>query len=192
MSSIGYSNSIGGSRVAFQHLARNPANAGGAIRGYMPPTTQLTDKRYPEYEHIRFTLKNGWNTSYPSQLRRNQLNKSIVTPFRAVNNAGDLMSRKNYSCGGSCQTFQSRPNMKGLKGHFGAVQNGCIPSDFYNSLQMLRDIPASACNGKFVYDSSDYVTYLKQRAVVQNYNDLTYGGDDSHSGQSALKAIRRH
>jgi hypothetical protein len=33
---------------------------------------------------------------------------------------------------------------------------------------------------------------LKQRAVVKNYNDLSYGGDDNKSSQSATRAIRRY
>lgn len=190
--SIGYTSPINGSNVAFSIYARNPASPGGAIRGWMPQTTQLTDKRYPEYEHIRYTLKNAWNTQYRSQLQRNNLKQSITTPFRAVNNAGDLLSRENYSCGGTCQTPQSRPGLYGLKTHFGGVSTSCTPSAAYNSLQLIKDIPAAACNVKFVYDSSDYVTYLKQKAVVKNYNDLTYGGDDSNSSQSAIRAIRRY
>lgn len=190
--SIGYTSAINGSNVAFQQFVVNPKNSGGAITGYMPQTTQLTDKRYPEYEHIRFTLKNAWNTTYPSQLRRDNLKKPITTPFRAVNNAGDLLSRENYSCGGTCQSFQSRPGLKGLRNHFGAVQSSCTPSAIYSNLQLLNNIPAAACNVKFVYDSSDYVTYLKQKAVNKNYNDLTYGGDQSNASQSAIKAIRRY
>jgi hypothetical protein len=190
--SIGYSSAINGSNVAFQQFVVNPLNSGGAITGYMPQTTLLTDKRYTEYEQIRFTLKNAWNTTYPSQLRRDNLKRPITTPFRAVNNAGDLLSRLNYSCGGSCQSFQSRPGLKGLKNHFGAVQSSCTPSAAYNSLQLLKNIPASACNVKFVYDSSDYITFLKQQAVNKNYNDLSYGGDQSHSTQSAIRAIRRY
>ena len=191
MTSIGYSSPINGSNVAFQSLVVKPTNSGGAINGYMPQQTQNVDKRYPEFEQIRFTLKNAWNTTYPSQLRRNNLKQGIITPFRAVNNAGDLMSRQNYSCGGTCQSFQSRPNMRGLKQRFGSISDACVPSVAYNSLQLLTNIPASACNGKYVYDSSDYVTYLKQRAVNKNYNDLTYGGDQSNSTQSVLRAIRR-
>lgn len=190
--SVGYTSPINGSNVAFQAFVVRPTNSGGAINGYMPQQTQTVDKRYPEFEHIRFTLKNGWNTTYPSQLRRDNLTKPITTPFRAVNNAGDLLSRLNYSCGGSCQTFQSRPGLKGLRNHFGAVQDTCIPSATYSSLQLLNNIPASACNVKYVYDSSDYVTYLKQKAVNKNYNDLSYGGDQSNSTQSAIRAIRRY
>ena len=190
--SIGSSNPIGGSNVAFSIFARSIKSPGGAIQGWMPQTTQNVDKTYPEFEQIRWTLKEAWNTTYPSQLRRNNLKKSITTPFRAVNNAGDLLSRDNYSCGGTCQTPQSRPGLHGLRTHFGSVQSSCIPSASYNSLQLIRDIPAAACNVKYVYDSSDYTTYLKQRAVVKNYNDLSYGGDDNKSSQSATRAIRRY
>ena len=189
--SIGYSNPISGSG-GFSIFVRSPTNPGGAIQGWMPQQTQNVDKRYPDFEQIRFTLKQAWNTTYPSQLRRNNLKKSITTPFRAVNNAGDLLSRENYSCGGTCQTPQSRPGLRGLSQRFGSVQNSCMPSAVYNSLQMINNIPAAACNVKYVYDSSDYTTYLKQKAFVKNYNDLTYGGDDSNSSQSALRAIRRY
>jgi hypothetical protein len=190
--SVGYTSPINGSNVAFQALVVRPKNSGGAINGYMPQQTQNVDKRYPEFEQIRFTLKNAWNTTYPSQLRRDNLKQPITTPFRAVNNAGDLLARLNYSCGGSCQSFQSRPGLKGLRQHFGSVQDTCVPSATYNSLQLLKNIPAASCNVKYVYDSSDYVTYLKQKAVNKNYNDLTYGGDQSNASQSAIRAIRRY
>lgn len=192
MTSIGYSSPINGSNVAFTIFAKNPKSPGGAIRGYMPQDTQNVDKRYQEFEQIRFTLKNAWNTTYPSQLRRNNLKRTITTPFRAVNNAGDLLSRENFSCGGSCQSFQSRPGLRGLNIRFGATSISCTPSAAYNSLQLNTNIPSATCNVKYVYDSSDYTTYLKQRAVNKNYNDLSYGGDDYKSSQVASKAIRRY
>ena len=190
--SIGSSNPIGGSNVAFSIFARSIKSPGGAIQGWMPQQTQNVDKTYPEFEQIRWTLKEAWNTKYRGQLRRNGLKQSITTPFRAVNNAGDLLSRDNYSCGGTCQTPQSRPGLHGLRTHFGSVQASCIPSATYSSLQLINNIPAAACNVKYVYDSSDYTTYLKQRAVNKNYNDYSYGGDDSNSSQSAIRAIRRY
>ena len=121
--SIGYTSAINGSNVAFQSFVAKPANPGGAINGYMPQNTQNVDKRFPEFEHIRFILKNAWNTNYRRQLRVNKLKQSITTPFRAVNNAGDLLSRENYSCGGNCQTFQSRPGLKCLRSKFGSISN---------------------------------------------------------------------
>ena len=190
--SIGYTSPINGSNVAFSIYAKRPGNAGGAIQGWMPQTTQNVDKTYPNYEQIRYTLKNAWNTTYPSQLRRNNLKRTITTPFRAVNNAGDLLSRENFSCGGSCQTPQSRPGLHGLKTHFGSVSVSCTPSAAYNSLQLIKNIPAAACNVKYVYDSSDYITYLKQKAINKNYNDYSFGGDQSNGSQSAQRAIRRY
>jgi hypothetical protein len=191
MTSIGYSSAINGSNVAFRSFAIDTKSPGGAINGWMPQTTELTDKRYNEYEDIRFTLKNAWNTTYPSQLRRNGLKRSITTPFRAINNAGDLLARENYACGGSCQSFQSRPGLRGLKVRFGATSISCTPSAVYNSLQTLQNIPSATCNVKYVYDSSDYTKYLKQKAVNKNYNDLSYGGDQSNASQSCLRSIRR-
>jgi hypothetical protein len=182
MSSIGYSSPINGSNVASQFLVANKKNSGGAIRGYMPPTTQNVEKRYHEYEHIRFILKNSWNTSYPGQLRRDNVSKPIVTPFRAVNNAGDLLSRKDYSCGGASQTPQSRPGLYGLKTSMGHNQNDCDGTG----------IPPATCNVKYVYDSSDYSRYLKQMAIQKNFNVLNNGGDQSSASQSAWRAIRRY
>ena len=192
MTSIGYSSPINGSNVAFTFLARDPKNSGRAINGYMPQSVINVDKRYPEFEQIRYTLRNAWNTTYPSQLRRNKIKSSITTPFRAVNNAGDLLSRENFSCGGTCQSFQSRPGLRGLRVRFGATSISCTPSAAYNTLQLNVDVPSATCNVKYVYDSSDYTTYLKQRAVNKNYNDLSYGGDLNNSSQVASKAIKRY
>ena len=102
------------------------------------------------------------------------------------------MSRDNYSCGGSCQTFQSRPGLRGLNIRFGATSISCTPSAAYNSLQLNTSVPSATCNVKYVYDSSDYIRYLKQQAVNKNFNDFSYGGDQYKSSQSAQRAIRRY
>ena len=193
MPSIGYTSPINGSNVAFTIFAKNPASPGGAIQGYMPQTTQNVDKRYPEYEQIRYTLKNAWNTTYPSQLRAANLPKrTITTPFRAVNNAGDLLSRENYSCGGSCQTFQSRPGLSGLRQRFGSTSTACQQSVVWSSIQLNNEVPSSTCNVRFVYDGSDYTRFKKNQAVNRNYNDRSFGGNDSSGSQVAYRAVRRY
>ena len=191
MPSIGYFGAISGSGGQASRYVVDMKNSGGAIKGYMPQQNQTVDKKYTNFEQVRFALKNAWNTDYPRQLRRNNLKRSITTPFRAVNNAGDLLGRLDYSCGGPCQTFQHRPGLYGLRKNFGSVSNSCTPSVAYNSLQLNRNIPAASCNTKYVYDSSDYIKYLKQTATAKNYNDLSYGGDDNNASQVARKAIRR-
>lgn len=159
----------------------DPLTNGNGIRGLMAPPTINQDRRYIEWETPRFKLRNAWNTVYQSQLKASNL-KSKCTPFRAVNNAGDILSRKNYSCGGPCQTFQSRPNLRGLRKNFGSIRDDCDGTY----------VPPASCNVKYVYDSSDYITYKKQSAIAKNYNDLTNGGNSSNASQSAIRAIRRY
>jgi hypothetical protein len=153
---------------------------GRGIRGYIAPTLITTDN-YDAFARDRFTLREGWNTTYQAQLAAAN-KKRIVTPFRAVTNSGDLLCRQTYSCGGSCQTPQSRPGIRGLASKFGAIQSRCDGSG----------VAPSACNQKYVYDSSDYITYKKQSAVVKNYNALDNGGNDYSGSQVAFKAIRRY
>lgn len=157
-----------------------PNTHGGGIRGFMPQATGDADRSFINWEQPRFTLREAWNTKYKAQLKAAN-RQSSCTPFRAVNNAGDLLSRKYYSCGGPCQTFQSRPNMRGLSQHFGHISDQCDGTG----------IPPASCNGKYVYDSSNYITYKKQCAIVKNYNGISTGGDNSNASQSALRAIRR-
>jgi hypothetical protein len=192
--SIGYTNSIPGS---FSKLIFNPTtvgrNLGGGYQGYMPQAVNTTEKGSygsNDFDTIRFTLREAWNTTYPTQLKVAK-KKSIITPFRAVTNSGDLMSRENYVCGGTCQTFQSRPGMFGLRQRFGATSNVCSGT-FYSTYQIAPSIPSATCNVKYVYDGSDYTRYLKEKAMNKNYNDLTFGGNASNGSQSAIRAIKRY
>lgn len=114
--------------------------------------TQINTRNYEDFVNLRLALRQSWNTKYKSQLGNNSLR---ITPFRAVTNSGDLLSRQNYSCGGS-SSIQSRPNVFGIKGHLGAILNNCDNSG----------VESSNCNVKYVYDSSDYVKYLKQGALI--------------------------
>tara|TARA_Y200000002_G_scaffold241287_1_gene199498 strand:+ start:82 stop:633 length:552 start_codon:yes stop_codon:yes gene_type:complete len=183
MTSIGYHNPISsgcGSSPGFSMilgLGGKPVRGGG-IRGFIAKEVQDTYNE-SNYSTTRFTLREAWNTDYISG---KDADKRIITPFRAVNNAGDILSRKYYSCGGPTQTFQSRPGLNGLRGRFGAITSNCDGSD----------IPPAACNVKYVYDSSDYVRFLKQQAVNRNYNDYSNGGNENSGSQSAYRAIRRY
>jgi hypothetical protein len=175
--SIGYTNlygSVGQPPV----VPRFSMRLGGGLPGFIPQTLQTTNN-YDEFAQSRFLLKQAWNTQYPSQMNHKQ---PICTPFRAINNAGDLLSRQSYSCGGACQTFQSRPGLRGLSNAFGHIQDKCDGTG----------VPPASCNGKWVYDSSDYIRFMKQKAINKNYNDLSYGGDNSSASQSAWKAVRRY
>jgi hypothetical protein len=144
-----------------------------STKGIMPPPTQTKDNS-SEFSQMRTTLRNAWNTRYRAQLNGRTLG---ITPFRAVNNAGDLLGRQGYSCG-AINATNSRPGLRGLK--LGGVRNNCDGTG----------VPAGACNGKYVYDSSNYTTYLRQKAASKNYNDFSFSGNDSNASQSAFRRIR--
>jgi hypothetical protein len=162
---------------------------GGGLKGYIPLAYVDTDTTYIDNEQIRVTLREAWNTDYISQLntynKANPSNKKgrVTTPFRAVNNAGDILGRYYtfYSCGGPCQTFQSRPGLHIPKQLFGSVSKQCDGTG----------VPAATGNARFVYDSSDYITYKKQMAINKNYNNLSNGGNENNGSYTFIRAIRR-
>ncbi len=161
---------------------------GGGLPGLMPQSI-IDHDNSDLFARTRFTLRDAWNTtSYSGSSNP----KRIITPFRAVNNAGDLLSRQDYSCGGSCQTFQSRPGLNGLRGHLVHTSNSCSPSVIWSTSQMDSKIPSSTCNVKFVYDGSDYTTFKKNQAINRNYNDRSFGGNDYNTSQSNIRHIRRY
>jgi len=190
--SIGYSNAISGSFPKYMpNKTKVGRNLGEGFQGYMPQAVITTEKGSfgsNDFDTMRFTLREAWNTTYPSQLKAAK-KKSIITPFRAITNSGDLLSRDNYSCGGSCQTPQSRPGMFGLRQHFGSVSKTCTGT-FYSNYQIAPSIPSATCNVKYVYDSSDYTKYLKQKSLNKNYNDITFGGNSNNGAQSAIRASK--
>jgi len=149
-----------------------------SVKGYIPPPLQTTDTT--QISQSRNTLVRAWNTTYNT----NSLKQigAIATPFRIVNNAGDILCRQNYSCGGSCQTPQSRPGLYGLSTRFGGTQDKCDGTN----------VTPTTCNGKYVYDGSDYTTYLKNKAISNNYNDQSYGGNLYSGSQVKYRAIRRY
>jgi len=166
--------------INFDRLKLPGKALGGGFKGYMPQSV-ITNDHDDTFAVERFTLKNAWNTriySGPTGI----VSQRIITPFRAVNNAGDVLSRVNYSCGGACQTFQSRPGVYGLRQRFGAIQSLCDQTF----------VPPAACNVRYVYDSSDYIIYKRQLALNKNYNDYSFGGDKYNAAQSKIRAIHRY
>jgi len=173
------------------YVDNNPALGpllGGGFKGRMPQPVVDHDNS-DEFARIRFYLKDAWNTSSTSG---SSYSKRMITPFRAVNNAGDLLCRQNYSCGGSCQSFQSRPGLNGLRQRFGSTSDTCQSDVMWSSLQFSPQTPSATCNGKYVYDGSDYTTFKKYQAINRNYNDRSFGGNDYSGAQSAMRAIRRY
>jgi hypothetical protein len=147
---------------------------GGPFNGYSPQQT-VTNYKDSEQTTIRRILRNSWN----NQQALGTINgkKRIITPFRATNNLGDFLSRKNYVCGVPNTVNADKP---GWKNRLGSV----ISCDG-------TGVPAGSCNMRFVPDSSDYIRYRKQRAIGNTYNDLKNGGDKNNGSYVALMAIHR-
>jgi hypothetical protein len=143
-----------------------------STKGKMPPPTQTKDNS-SDFSQMRTMLRNAWNTKYTKTA-------TAVTPFRAVTNSGDVLSRVAYSCGGPSQAPQSRPGLFGIKGQIGSIKSKCDNSG----------IPPSTCNVKYVYDSSNYTTFLKQQATNRNYNDTSNGGNNNNGSQVSFRAAR--
>jgi hypothetical protein len=166
-------------QIAAGVSAAESKRLGGGLKGIAPKPANVNT----ETEGVatnRLLLREAWNTTTYLDALGNT-NRRIITPFRAVNNAGDVLSRKNYSCGGACQTPQSRPGVYGLKSAFGAVQSICDETL----------VPPAACNVRYVYDSSDYTRYLKERAVNKNYNDYSNVGNDYNASQVSFRSSKR-
>jgi hypothetical protein len=128
---------------------------GGPFNGYSGKPT-MTNYKGSEQAMTRRVLRSAWNTQYATGVVNGQ--NRVITPFRAVNNLGDFLSRTNYVCGGPNQVNASKP---GWKGRIGSIISNCDTTG----------VEASSGNHRFVSDTSDYIRYKKQRAMNHNYND---------------------
>ena len=160
-------------------LGNYPSRLGKGINGFIAQPTQDSNN-FDEYARIRFYLREAYNTKYGSQKTLQGIPAKINSPFRLANNAGDPLSRQNYVCGGTPAQVK-KPQVNGMRSLYGNLTNRCDGTG----------IQASNCNNKYVYDSSDYITYKKNSAINKNYNDLSNGGNDYSSQQSAYRHIRR-
>jgi hypothetical protein len=155
-------------------MASGPDLGGGPYNGWSPVQTIGNEKTSEQVMARRVVVK-SWNTNYTNGTFNG--NDRIVTPFRAVNNLGDFLQRKNYVCGGPNQVNADKP---GWKGRIGSIISQCDGTG----------VPSSTCNVKYVPDSSDYIQYKKLQAQNRNYNDLKNGGYQN-SAYVNLMAVRR-
>jgi hypothetical protein len=146
---------------------------GGPFNGYSGKQT-VTNYKDSEQTTSRRVLRSAWNTRYASGTVNGQ--SRVITPFRAVNNLGDFLSRTNYVCGGPNQVNKSKPGMR-----IGSIISACDATG----------VEGYSGNPKFVPDSSDYVRFKKQQAMNRNYNDSKNGGDESNGSYVALMRVTR-
>jgi hypothetical protein len=133
-------------------------------------------------ERTRFLLRDAWNGNAASGTVKGV--KVAATPFRAVNNAGDLLNRKYFTSGGSNQVKTGRIKLA-------ANQSASVLGGNIFTQANPTGIPSATTNVKYVYDGSDYTKFKKQQAVNRNYNDYSYGGAGGSNTFIALNRVRR-
>ena len=109
---------------------------------------------------MRSVLRRAWNTKQAQSEIDGYRRK--VTPFRAVKNAGDYLCRQNAHCGGPNQSVAYAPGRSRL---IRAMSDVCD--------QSMYSVPVSSANQKYVYNSSDYTRFLKEKAINSTYHDNT-------------------
>ena len=131
-------------------------NLGGGLQGISPKQT-MNNYKDSDVTMTRRVLRDSWNGTY-AKGKVNGYGRR-VGEFKAVNNIGDFLSRKNYVC----NVPNPQSNSFHGRNRIGSIINHCDTTG----------IQCSNTNTKFVPDSSDYIKYRKQRAINQNYNDIT-------------------
>jgi hypothetical protein len=112
--------------------------------------------------------------------------KSTIGPFRTSFHMGDVLSRKNQSCGGANQVNGTHVNRVNLGG--GVSNQSCnIETNGVTPLQ----VELGSGNGKFVSDSSLYTRFKHLESINLNYNDSTFGGSDNNTVFTALNRVRK-
>jgi hypothetical protein len=149
------------------------------IKGISPQQT-ITNFKHGDQTKSREVLRRGWNQEYASGTisRSGSDHVRVITPFRAVNNLGDFLGRKNYVCGGPNQI---NPGKTGTKTSIGSIISACDSTG----------VEGASCNPKFVSDSSDYIRFRKLQAINKNYNDNSFGGDEHNASYVNVMAVRR-
>ena len=152
-------------------------NLGGGFHGISAKQTVGSFKNSSD-ALTRRVIRDAWNNGNASGTINGHAR--VVGEFRAVNNLGDFLSRKDCACGYIAPGVQ--PDKVAWRSRIGSIIQHCDKTG----------VPGGGTNSKFVPDSSEYMTYLKQRAVNQNYNDLKNGGDEHHASYQSWMRVHRY
>jgi hypothetical protein len=115
--------------------------------------------------------------------------RSTAGPFRSAFQLGDVLSRVNQSCGGSNQVNDVMSSKLRLSMGRSVSQKDC--NTLTQGVTPL-EVPLYSGNQKYVSDSSLFTKFKGLSMINKNYNDRSFGGDDSHGSASVLMNIRRN
>ena len=114
--------------------------------------------------------------------------RSLAGPFRTAFHQGDVLARKNQSCGGPNQVNDVNSGILRLS------MGGCLGNQSCDTPTLgvtPREVPLYSGNSKYVSDSSLFTRFKGLASVNTNYNDISFGGDASNGSYEALMRVRR-
>lgn len=124
---------------------------------------------------------NKWYYNYSPLLGANPNLHYPQTPFRLAMSAGDPFGTLNQA------PKKGFPNINQVSR--GGLTGSMLPR--VNGGAISTGEAGYTGNPKYVYDSSVYTRFSKDKAQNQNYNDISFGGDQSSASQTPLRKVRR-
>ena len=113
--------------------------------------------------------------------------KIPLTPFRAATSAGDPIQSGHGRPTAPTSCLYSPNQVTGTNRSLG-FQNARWMT---GGVKRVQGGAQWTGNAKYVYDSSDYIRFKKLQASNRNYNDRSFGGDESNASYVPLNAARR-
>lgn len=157
---------------------------GGGVPGAQPRGGYIGDTYMGNDGNVdRSILRRGFGNMYNPGLTKSPLymannGGTKCGPFRSAISGGDVMGTVNSASdpkyGVEHSTVNPRRSILNLS-NVGIRRDGAA---------------AYAGNPKHVYDTSDFVRFMRLSAVNKTYNDLTMGGDNNFSQQQALARMK--
>ena len=114
--------------------------------------------------------------------------KSSAGPFRTSMNLGDFLSRQYQSCGGCNQV--NDVNSRILRSKMGGTVSNGSCNVAVNGITP-QQIPLKGGNTKYVSDSSLYTQFKSLESINRNYNDTSFGGNNSNGSYTFINDVRR-
>jgi len=114
---------------------------------------------YDNLDHwarMRSILRNSWNGNFTGKTYNGMPRK--IGSFRATQNAGDWLSRQNFACKGP-NPLSNMVFVPGVNRMRGGIKQECDD----------QGVPVANTNVRYVYDSSIFTRYTKQRAYNPIY-----------------------
>lgn len=115
--------------------------------------------------------------------------RSLAGPFRTAFNQGDVLSRAYQTCGGSNQVNDVNSSKLRLKMGGSVLNSNC---DTVTAGVTPKQVPLYSGNNKYVSDGSLFTKFKGLSMINKNYNDKSFGGDESNGSVTFLRKVRRN